>query len=213
MRRAGRAETGPLWGAIHCTRLRYCRGTFDVDINRIRQLLGAALVAAYSAPQAAELHPGDTAPSFELPDQHGKLHRLSDYRGQWLVVYFYPRDDTPGCTTEACEFRDDVAILKRMDVALLGVSTDHAKSHQKFAGKYHLPFALLSDARGEVARRYGSLMSMGPLKFAKRHTFIIDPDGRIARIYRKVRPREHTDRVIADLEQLRAAQTQQGSRS
>ena len=133
-----------------------------------------------------------------------KVNRLSDYRGQWLVVYFYPKDDTPGCTTEACEFRDDVAILKRMDVALLGVSTDHAKSHQKFAGKYHLPFALLSDARGEVARRYGSLMSMGPLKFAKRHTFIIDPDGRITRIYRKVRPSEHSDRVIADLEELRA---------
>ena len=95
----------------------------------------------------------------------------------------------------------------------LGVSTDDAKSHQEFSGKYHLPFALLSDARGEVARRYGSLLRMGPLKFAKRHTFIIDPDGRIARIYRKVRPREHSDRVIADLEQLRAAQTQQGSRS
>ena len=156
---------------------------------------------------------GQPAPEFELSDQDGQLHSLEDYRDQWVVLYFYPKDETPGCTTEACEFRDDVAILKRMDVALLGVSTDHAKSHQKFAGKYHLPFALLSDARGEVARRYGSLMSMGPLKFAKRHTFIIDPDGRIARIYRKVRPREHSDRVIADLEQLRAAQTQQGSRS
>jgi peroxiredoxin Q/BCP len=184
-----------------------------METNRIRQLLGAALVAVSSAPQAAELQPGDSAPSFELLDQHGKLHRLSDYRGQWLVVYFYPRDDTPGCTTEACEFRDDVVILKRMGIALLGVSTDDVKSHHKFAGKYHLPFALLSDARGEVARRYGSLMSMGPLKFAKRHTVIIDPDGRIARIYRKVRPGEHSDRVIADLEQLRAAQTQQDSRS
>jgi peroxiredoxin Q/BCP len=180
--------------------------------NRIRQLLGAALVAVCSTPQAGELKPGDSAPSFELLDQYSKVHSLSDYRGQWLVVYFYPRDDTPGCTTEACEFRDDVVILKRMGVALLGVSTDDVESHQEFAGKYHLPFALLSDARGEVARRYGALMSLGPLKFAKRHTFIIDPDGRIAKIYRKVRPSEHSERVIADLERLRAAQTGQDSR-
>lgn len=182
-------------------------------INRLRQLLGATPVAVFSTPRAGELQPGDSAPSFELLDQYSKVHKLSDYRGQWLVVYFYPRDDTPGCTTEACEFRDDVVTLKRMGVALLGVSTDNVKSHQEFAGKYHLPFALLSDARGEVARQYGSLMSMGPLKFAKRHTFIIDPEGRIARVYRKVRPREHSDQVIMDLEKLRAAGARQNASS
>ncbi len=181
--------------------------------NRVRQLLGAALVAVSSTPQASELKPGDNAPAFELLDQHSKVHRLSDYRGRWLVVYFYPKDDTPGCTTEACEFRDDVVTLKRMGVALLGVSTDNVESHKEFAEKYHLPFSLLSDPRGEVARQYGSLMSMGPLRFAKRHTFIIDPDGRIARIYRNVRPREHSDRIIADLEELRAAGARQDSSS
>jgi len=84
---------------------------------------------------AAELNSGDAAPAFELLDQHGKTHRLSDYRGQWLVLYFYPKNDTPGCTTEACEFRDDVYILRRMGVALFGVSTDDVESHREFADK------------------------------------------------------------------------------
>ena len=184
-----------------------------MNATSLRRLLSCALAALSSGPVVADLRPGDTAPPFELLDQYSKSHRLSDYRGQWLVLYFYPKDDTPGCTTEACEFRDDVGVLKRMGVALLGVSTDDVKSHQEFAQKYHLPFSLLSDARGEVARRYGSLMSMGPLKFAKRHTFIVDPDGRIARIYRNVRPKQHSDQVIADLEQLRAPQAKGGSGS
>ena len=169
----------------------------------IRRLISGAMLTVFSGALAAELKPGDEAPGFELLDQHSKSHKLSDYAGQWLVLYFYPKDDTPGCTTEACEFRDDVFILRRMDVALLGVSTDDVASHKEFAEKYHLPFSLLSDARGEVARRYGSLTSLGPLKFAKRHTFVIDPDGRIARVYRDVKPKTHSDQIIADLEELR----------
>ena len=184
-----------------------------MGINRIRQLLSAILVAVFSSPQAAELKPGATAPAFELLDQYSKLHKLSDYRGQWLVLYFYPKDDTPGCTTEACEFREDVVILKRMGVALAGVSTDDVESHQAFAEKYHLPFSLLSDARGDTARQYGSLMKMGPLKIARRHTFIIDPDGRIAKIYRNVRPSKHSAQVIAELEALRAREISQDASS
>ena len=169
----------------------------------MRQIVSGVLLALVSSPLAAELKPGDNAPAFELLDQYSQSHKLSDYRGQWLVLYFYPKDDTPGCTTEACEFRDDVFILKRMGVALLGVSTDDVKSHREFAEKYHLPFSLLSDAGGEVARQYGSLTSLGPLKFAKRHTFVIGPDGRIAKVYRNVKPKTHSDQVIVDLEALR----------
>lgn len=180
---------------------------------RTNRLLGWTLATVFSTPVAAELRPGDLAPGFELLDQHSKVHRLEDYRGQWLVLYFYPKDDTPGCTTEACQFRDDVGILRRMSVALLGVSTDDVSSHQEFAEKYHLPFSLLSDAGGEVARQYGSLTRLGPMRFAKRHTFVIDPEGRIARIYRKVQPKQHSDQVIADLEALLEQRAPQDSSS
>jgi peroxiredoxin Q/BCP len=174
-----------------------------VENATILQRVSGALLALVSAPLAADLKPGDDAPAFELLDQHSRVHKLSDYRGQWLVLYFYPRDDTPGCTTEACEFRDDVFMLKRMGVALLGISTDDVKSHQEFAEKYHLPFSLLSDPDGEVAREYGSLTNLGLLKFAKRHTFVIDPDNRVAKVYRNVQPKTHSDQVIADLKALR----------
>lgn len=164
-------------------------------------LFGVAMIGFGSA-RAAELAIGDPAPDFALLDQHGEMHGLEQYRGRWLVLYFYPKDDTPGCTTEACEFRDDIHILERMGVSVVGVSLDDVDSHQEFAEKYHLPFTLLSDADGEVARRYGALTSLGFIRFAKRHTFIIDPAGRIARIYRSVSPRRHSDEVIADLKAL-----------
>lgn len=162
-------------------------------------LLGALLV---SGAQADELKVGDPAPAFALQDQNNVVHRLEDYRGRWLVVYFYPKADTPGCTTEACEFRDDVFQLKRMNVGLLGISTDDVKSQKEFADKYHLPFSLLSDADGAVATQYGSFTSFGPLRFARRHTFIIDPQGRIARIYRDVNPKTHSDEIINELQGL-----------
>ena len=153
---------------------------------------------------AAGLHVGDPAPPFRLMDQNGNVHTLDDYRGQWLVLYFYPKDDTPGCTTEACEFRDDVAELKRMGAAVLGISVDDVKSHREFADKYHLSFPLLSDSNGEVARSYGALRNLVLLKFAKRHTFIIDGEGRIAKIYRSVDPKTHSDAIIRDLAQLQS---------
>lgn len=158
------------------------------------------VLGLFSLGQAkAELVKGEPAPDFSLMDQSGKVHRLSGYQGGWVVLYFYPKDDTPGCTKEACEFRDDHNRLTEMGVVLLGVSTDEIESHQAFAEKYHLPFPLLSDAHGEVAKRYGSLLQLGPIKFAKRHSFIIDPEGRIAHIYRDVTPKTHSDEVIAQL--------------
>ena len=169
-----------------------------------RSILWVLLMIPFFGAQAAELKPGDPAPGFELPDQDGRVHRLSDYRSRWLVLYFYPKDDTPGCTREACEFRDDIGALKRMNVAVLGVSLDDVDSHRAFAKKYHLPFPLLSDDRGRVARSYGSLWKLGPVKFARRHTFIIDPDGGIAEIYRSVTPATHSDEIISRLEKLRS---------
>jgi peroxiredoxin Q/BCP len=161
------------------------------------------VLGLFSFSQAmAEVERGEMAPDFQLMDQNGATHSLAKYRGRWVVLYFYPKDDTPGCTKEACEFRDDHDRLAEMGVALLGVSTDNIESHQAFAEKYHLPFPLLSDADGEVAIRYGSLWQLGPIKFAKRHSFIIDPDGRIAHIYRDVNPKTHSDEVVARLQAL-----------
>ena len=152
--------------------------------------------------QAAELAPGQPAPEFALKDQHGTLQRLTDYRGKWLVVYFYPKDDTPGCTKEACKFRDNLPEIRALTAQVLGVSVDNAESHARFAEKYQLPFSLLSDSDGAIAKAYGALWSLGPIKFAKRHSFIIDPAGRIAKIYRDVDPERHSGEVIDDLKAL-----------
>ncbi len=146
---------------------------------------------------------GDAAPAFELRDQDGETRRLADYGGRWVVLYFYPKDDTPGCTTEACRFRDEVPRLRELGAQVLGVSVDDRESHAAFAARHHLPFPLLADRDGEVARAYGAYFGLGPLRFAKRHTFLIDPEGRIARIYRKVKPASHTDEVVAAVAELR----------
>jgi peroxiredoxin Q/BCP len=174
----------------------------------LEKRIGAALAPLFlmmSSHGAAEpVGIGKPAPEFRLLDQHGVTHSLANYRGRWLVIYFYPKDDTPGCTTEACAFRDDVLQLRRMDVGLVGISTDDVESHKEFANKYHLPFSLLSDRDGSVAQSYGSLTRIGPFKFAKRHTFIIGPEGRVERIYRDVNPKTHSQQVIGDLRALQA---------
>lgn len=170
-----------------------------------RLFMGIVMMTWLNLSLADDLGVGDAAPAFRLMDQNGQTHTLEGYRGRWLVLYFYPKNDTPGCTTEACEFRDDIFEFRKMDVALLGVSTDDVESHQAFAEKYHLPFPLLSDGTGEVAESYGALFSLGPLRFAKRHSFIVDPEGRLARVYRKVTPKTHSDEVIAELRRLRGS--------
>ena len=152
--------------------------------------------------QAAELAIGSAAPKFTLPDQESKTHTLAEYRGRWVVLYFYPKDDTPGCTTEACNFRDDLPALRALNVQILGISLDDTKSHALFAEKYRLPFPLLADTEGDVARAYGSLWSIGPLRIAKRYTFVIDPEGRVAKIYRNVKPADHSRELQHDLKEL-----------
>lgn len=156
----------------------------------------------FSTSSASDLDVGMHAPLFELFDQAEKQHSLSDYLGKWVVLYFYPKDDTPGCIKEACAFRDDVALLNNLDVQVFGVSVDTAASHAKFANKFNLKFPLLADLGGQVASSYGSLTKIGPIRLAKRHTFIIDPEGKLAKIYRAVKPATHSDEVISEIKTL-----------
>ena len=141
-----------------------------------------------------KLMAGDKAPDFKLPDQDGKMHSLSDYKGKWLVIYFYPKDFTPGCTKEACGFRDNFSLLKDK-IQIVGISGDSVKIHNKFADKYNLPFTLLSDPNKKTVSKYGT----DGLIFAKRTSFLINPEGIIEKIYPKVNPAGHTDEIIKDL--------------
>ncbi len=151
---------------------------------------------------AEEVKEGDPAPGFELRDQDGQLHSLEDYRDKWVAVYFYPKDDTPGCTTEACEFRDDIFAFKELDCQILGVSLDDEVSHKAFADKYSLPFPLLADIDGTTSEAYGVKAKMFGMTVAKRQTFLIDPSGRVAKHYTKVDPDTHSKQVLADLRDL-----------
>lgn len=146
--------------------------------------------------------PGQRAPAFNLPDQNGKLHRLEDYSGKWVVLYFYPKNDTPGCTKEACGFRDDLFQLEKLGAKVIGASVDDSDSHAKFAKKYHLSFPLLVDQDGKLAERYGALTNLGLIKLAKRYTFLIDPQGNIAKAYLSVDTSRHSQEIINDLKQL-----------
>ncbi|MFM1825112.1 MAG: putative peroxiredoxin bcp [Pseudomonadota bacterium] len=146
---------------------------------------------------------GDDAPTFTLPDSQGNQVSLNDYKGKWAVLYFYPKDDTPGCTKEACQFRDDFKTLEALGAKVIGVSIDDSLSHRKFAEKYNLPFPLLSDASGEVANRYGALNNFLVIKLAKRYTFLINPQSKIARIYLSVDTSKHSQEIIDDLKKLK----------
>lgn len=148
------------------------------------------------------LQVGDAAPSFTLNDSKGKAHSLSDYRGQYLVLYFYPKNDTPGCTKEACHFRDDMRQLEKLGAKVVGISVDNSQSHEKFAAKYNLPFALLADVDGKVAQSYHALTNLIVIKIAKRHTFLIGPDGTIDKIYTSVNVSNHSQQIIDDLKVL-----------
>lgn len=171
--------------------------------------LGLAVTHEHAQAQEAKLNKGDPAPRFTLSDQDGKTRSLADYRGHWLVLYFYPKDDTPGCTTEACKFRDEYKLYLERGVDVLGVSIDSRESHERFAKKYDLPFPLLADTDGAVAKQYGAYWSLGPLRFARRYTFLIDPKGNIARAYYKVRPGEHSANLLKDLQVLQQQETSQ----
>jgi peroxiredoxin Q/BCP len=150
------------------------------------------------------LQVGDVAPAFSLPDQNGSTVELSQFQGQRVVIYFYPKDDTPGCTKEACNFRDQWARFEEHNIAVLGISKDGAGSHSKFIDKYSLPFTLLTDAEPcLVAESYGSY---GLKKFMgkeymgmMRHTFVVDPEGRIEKAYLKVKAETMADDILTDL--------------
>ena len=143
------------------------------------------------------------APEFELSDATGKMHKLSDYRGKPVVLYFYPKDDTPGCTTEACGFRDDYGLFQAAGVVVLGVSPDAPKSHAKFAEKYQLPFTLLSDPDHAVCEKYevwGLKKYMGREYFGVfRTTFLIDAEGNIKKVFANVKPDGHSTEILAEL--------------
>jgi peroxiredoxin Q/BCP len=146
---------------------------------------------------------GDTAPDFTLLDQKGTQHMLLAYRGKWVLLYFYPKDDTPGCTKEACAFRDTFPEFEKLDMPIFGISTDSVKSHGKFVTKYELPFTLLADENKEVVQLYGV---WGKKKFrgkeyegTHRMSFLIDPEGKIAKIYEKVKPEAHAEEVLHDV--------------
>lgn len=174
-----------------------------------RITLAVIALAALGASAMASGQPdvGDVAPEFELPDQHGQLHSLEDYRDRWVVLYFYPKDGTPGCTTEACEFRDDIFAFRKINVQILGISLDDVQSHKKFAESHGLPFPLLADVDGSTADAYGVKSKRLGFTLAKRQTFLVSPDGKIAKHYESVNPSSHSKEILADLARLAAAGT------
>lgn len=165
-------------------------------------LIVLALVSWRIFRGAPRLRVDDNAPEFQLVDQQGTMRQLSAYRGCWLVLYFYPKDDTPGCTREACQFRDDLHTLEALNAQVAGISVDTAVSHARFAATYHLPFPLLADTEGKVAAAYEALFKLGPLKIARRVTFIITPEGRIAHIFRHINSAQHAVEVARTLKAL-----------
>jgi peroxiredoxin Q/BCP len=163
-------------------------------------LLSVLLSASVFAGEAPGV--GSDAPSFNLQDQNGDWHTLADYHGQWLAIYFYPRDDTPGCTTEACNFRDNIYAFKAIGAAVVGISVDDVDSHKEFSDKYKLPFTILADEDGKIAKAYDVLRDYKLLKLASRQSFLISPEGKVAKHYADVDPDTHTDEVLTDIKTL-----------
>jgi thioredoxin-dependent peroxiredoxin len=179
--------------------------------TRIRSLAAAlvvgALVASVAAGPAIAAGPdvGAAAPAFKLQDQTGRWHTLEEYRGKWLVLYFYPKDKTPGCTTQACELRDNIFAFRKIGATIIGISVDDVASHKEFAEEHGLPFTILADPTKQTAKDYGVLVKMmGMFELAQRDTFIVDPEGRIAKHFVKVDPKGHSELVLKELEALQA---------
>ncbi|MFZ0862580.1 MAG: peroxiredoxin [Candidatus Sulfotelmatobacter sp.] len=149
---------------------------------------------------------GSNAPDFTLPSQEGSSVSLKDYRGEWVVLYFYPKDQTPGCSREARNFQVDQPKYVERNAVVLGVSLDSVDSHKKFCAKEGLNFKLLADTDHKVTESYGSLTNLGLVKFAARHTFLIDPNGKIAKVYTSVDPVKHSGEVLAELDLLQKSE-------
>lgn len=160
--------------------------------------------AAYGEVMPLSLH--QPAPDFSLPDQTGKVHTLKQYRGKWVLLYFYPKDDTPGCTSEACSLRDQWSEFKNVNAVVLGVSADSSDSHQEFADKYQLPFPLLADPEKTVVNAYEAWgekkLYVTIYQGILRKSYLIDPHGKIAKIYPKVTPKPHAKEVLKDIKKL-----------
>jgi peroxiredoxin Q/BCP len=173
---------------------------------RIVLLLAVVLVLVVLVPRllsrSAMPAAGSDAPDFTLPSQEGSGVSLKDYRGKWIVLYFYPKDQTPGCSREAHNFQVDQPKYAERNAVVLGVSLDSVDSHKKFCAKEGLNFKLLADTNHKVTDAYGSLTNLGLVKFAARHTFLIDPNGKIAKAYASVDPLKHSSEVLAELDQL-----------
>ena len=173
-----------------------------------KRLAGPLLViCGLTTGARAEVNVGEPAPDFRLQDQNGEWHTLETHRGTWIALYFYPKDDTPGCTKEACAFRDNIFAFEEIGATILGVSLDDVKSHAAFAEKYNLPFSLLADTEGTTAEAYGVIGSFAGMRIAKRQSFLIDPDGQVVRHYKKVNPETHSEEVLADLRELIDSET------
>ena len=166
--------------------------------------------ARASEQEHAGLQVGQTAPDFTLSDQVGTSHHLAAYRGRWVLVYFYPKDDTPGCTKEACGIRDRFKEFQKIKAVVLGISADSVESHKKFSDKFQLPFPLLADTQRQVVQAYGvwgEKQFMGKTYLGiSRMSFLVDPKGMVAKIYPKVKPEEHTEDILNDLAQFKARQ-------
>jgi peroxiredoxin Q/BCP len=172
---------------------------------RIALMVVAVVVIIFLVPRlfsGASAAPvaGSAAPDFTLPSQESASVSLKEYRGSWVVLYFYPKDQTPGCTREAHNFQVDQPKYAERHAVVLGVSVDSVDSHKKFCAKEGLNFKLLADQGGKVSGDYGSLMNLGVVKIAKRNTFLIDPSGRVAKAYISVDPARHSDEVLAALD-------------
>ena len=165
-------------------------------------ILACAGIRMAHAGDSAAPAVGQAAPAFKLQDQAGKWHTLADYKGKWVALYFYPKDDTPGCTTQACGFRDNIFAFNKEGAVILGVSLDDVASHKEFAEKHSLPFSLLADTDKAVSKKYGVLGYAGMA--AKRETFLIDPQGKVAKHYASVDPKGNSVEVLADIKALKA---------
>lgn len=155
-------------------------------------------------PLNLKIQEGKPAPDFNLSDQKGEMISLSSFKGKsWVVLYFYPKDDTPGCTKEACDFRDNLIQIQQLDATVLGISVDSVESHKKFADKFNLNFPILSDSEFKVTRQYGVLTKFMGMHLANRSTFIIDPEGIIQKIFPKVDPKDHATEILAEMKKLK----------
>lgn len=180
---------------------------------RIRRMLtvilGVLVVVAVVGLLASALRAGDkgpavgtAAPDFTLNSQENKAVSLHDFKGKWVVLYFYPKDMTKGCTIEAHNFERDLAKYQAKNAVILGVSVQDEKSHQEFCTKESLTFKLLADTKTEVSAKYGSVMNLGVAKLSSRHTFLIDPNGNVRKVWEDVDVQKHSDEILAALDEL-----------